>query len=75
VKGLEGTSWRCGEVLSLQYRASDNGAAGPIVLASFATGLPPQLIGRLRDAASELGLPESVVAAVAIALFLEGEGF
>ena len=46
-----------------------------MLLAPFSTGPPPELIDRLRAAARELGLPESLTATVAIALFLEREGF
>jgi hypothetical protein len=75
VKRLEGTSWRCDEVLPRGHRAGDARTPGPMLLTPVSTGLPPELIDRLRAAAFELGLPQSVIAAVAIALFLEGEGF
>ena len=75
MKGLDDTSWRCGEALAPQCQAGAAGTAEPVLLAPFSTGLPPELIDRLRAAAHELGLPESVIATVAIALFLEGEGF
>ncbi len=72
MKGLDGTDWRCRESLP------PGGSADPtiaVLLAPFSTGLPPELIERLRAAACELGLHESLIAAVAIALFLDGEGF
>jgi len=75
VKGLEHTNWRCGEVLPPQCQTGVARAAEPVLLAPFSTGPPSELIDRLRAAARELGLPESVIATVAIALFLEGEGF
>jgi hypothetical protein len=46
-----------------------------VLLAPFSTGLPPELIDRLRGTTRELGLPESLIATVAIAVFLDGEGF
>ena len=75
MKGLDGTSWRCEEDRTPQCQAGVAGTAELVLLAPFSTGLPPELIDRLRAAARELGLPESLIATVAIALFLEGEGF
>lgn len=75
MKGLDGTNWRCEEDRPPQCQAGAAGAAEPVLLAPFSIGLPSELIDRLRAAARELGLPESAIATVAIALFLEGEGF
>lgn len=75
MKGLDGTSWRCGEVLPPQCQAGAAGTAELVLLAPFSTGPPSELLDRLRAAARELGLTESVIATVAIALFLDGEGF
>lgn len=73
MKGLGSTNWRCRESLPPTSRPAAPAIA--VLLAPFATGLPPELIDPLRSVASELGLPESLIAAVAIALFLDGEGF
>lgn len=73
MKGLNSTGWGCCESLPCRCRAADPATAA--LLAPFATGLPPELIERLRGAARALGLHESLITAVAIALFLDGEGF
>jgi hypothetical protein len=75
VKGLDGTSWRCEEDRPPQCQAGAAGTAELVLLAPSSIGLPPDLIDRLRAAGRELGLPESLIATVAIAVFLEGEGF
>jgi len=75
VKGLDGASWRCEEDRPPQCQAGAARAGEPVLLAPFSTGLPPELIDRLRGTTRELGLPESLIATVAIAVFLEGEGF
>jgi hypothetical protein len=75
VKGLQGTSWRCGEVLSLQCRAGDARPTRPALLAPFSTGLPLELLDGLRVAASQHGMGEGAIAAAAIDLFLDQEGF
>jgi hypothetical protein len=75
LKGVHGREWLGSEVLALQGRAGDARTPGPVLLAPFSIGLSPELLDRLRAAAPELGLPESMIAAAALALFLEGEGF
>ena len=75
MKGLEGTSWRCREDLPRRCQADAAGAAELVLVAPFFIDVPSELLDRLRAAARELGLAESLITTVAIALFLEGEGF
>ncbi len=75
MKGLKARRWCCSETLAWQHRTGARPTTGPVLLAPFSTGPPPELIDRLRAAARELGLSESLIATVAIPLFLEGEGF
>jgi hypothetical protein len=75
VKELNARRWCCSETHAWQHRTGARRTAGPALLAPFSSGLPPVLLDRLRAAARDLGLPESLIATVAIALFLEGEGF
>jgi hypothetical protein len=74
VKGLHGTSWESGEARSPHWRSGAR-ATAPALLAPFSTSLPLGLFERLRVAARQLGLREREIAAEAIDLFLEREGF
>ena len=51
MKGLHGTSWRCGEVRSPERRGVATRPTVPALLAPFSTSLPPELLERLRVAA------------------------
>jgi hypothetical protein len=72
VKGLRGTSWRCGEARSPHGRCV---AARPALFAPFSSSLPLGLLERLRVAARQLGLCEREIATEAIERLLEEEGF
>lgn len=69
------THWRCGELAARPLRGVDAQPAGPVVLAPFSTRLPPELLERLRVAASQLGLRQGEMAAAALDVFLSEEGF
>lgn len=73
MKGLDRTSWGCREGHPYARRAADPAIAA--LLAPWSTGLPPELIERLRSSARGLRLHESLIAAVATALFLDAELF
>jgi hypothetical protein len=47
----------------------------PLILAQFSTRLPPELLGRLRIAAPQLGLRQSDITATALDEFLRRRGF
>lgn len=57
-------------------RAHPTGVVGaPLILAQFSTRLPPELLGRLRIAAPQLGLRQSDITATALDEFLRRRGF
>jgi len=61
--------------LTRPFRETDARPARPLVLAPFSTRLPPELLGRLRVAAPQLGLRQGEIAAAALDIFLAEEGF
>ena len=51
------------------------GTGAPVVLVQFSTRLAPELLGRLRVAAPQLGMRQSDIAAAAIDGYLRRHGF
>jgi hypothetical protein len=78
MKGSQGTTWRCGGRPGQTLDASAARVAHyPVVLAPFSTGLPPEILDRLRVAAPQLRLGQGEITVPALDLdrFLAEGGY
>jgi hypothetical protein len=74
VRGWFGDRWSCNGRGDPLWHCTGIAPAG-IVLDSFSTRLPPELLERLRIAAPQLCLRQGEIAATAIDRFLSENGF